>query len=278
MSKSSYECTAAATHNATCNITIYDKAGNPENCGASPANRIDTNPPTGTVKINGGAGWTNSKSVTLTLNATDEETDVEQMCISNTTSCSSWETYATSKAWTLGSTPTVYVWFKDAAGNDSTRTSDSINIDIAAPTCGTFSPHTPAWKTTWQALTFTFSVCIDEAGGSGLVPPETSCKTAAANGAVCEITIKDNAGNSTVCTSPKNRVDTIAPTCNYAGYTNSTILTVTCSDSNSGCKTSSGTISSTAKKVTLYDNAGNSCAIQCDYSKSGLITICYSAN
>lgn len=176
--------------------------------------------------------------------------------------------------------------------------SDTIYLDITAPTC-TNSGDSTSWtsgsrtiyrgcsdgqsgcstataSTTYSSTTRTATIAAytihDNAGNA------TSCPSRTANGAVCEITIKDNAGNSTVCTSPKNRVDTIAPICNYAGYTNSTILTVTCSDSNSGCKTSSGTISSTAKKVTLYDNAGNSCAIQCDYSTSGLITICYSIN
>jgi hypothetical protein len=42
------------------------------------------------------------------------------MCISNTTSCTTWEDYATGRLWTLTSgdgTKTVYAWFKDALGN-----------------------------------------------------------------------------------------------------------------------------------------------------------------
>ncbi|MEK6837896.1 MAG: fibronectin type III domain-containing protein, partial [Nanoarchaeota archaeon] len=65
------------------------------------------------------------------------------MCISNTNSCSSWETYATSKAWTLTSgdgTKTVYVWFKDSVGNANTSPySDLIILDTTAPSDGTLT-------------------------------------------------------------------------------------------------------------------------------------------
>jgi len=64
------------------------------------------------------------------------------MCISNTSSCTAWETYATTRAWTLTTgdgTKTVYVWYKDGAGNISTLYSDTIILDTTAPTNGTLS-------------------------------------------------------------------------------------------------------------------------------------------
>ena len=88
----------------------------------------DTTPPTGSVIISDNASYTNSTSVTLTLPATDLS-GVTQMCVSNTDTCTSWETYTTSKSWVLTSgdgTKTVYAWFKDAAGNISIMVSDSI--------------------------------------------------------------------------------------------------------------------------------------------------------
>jgi len=96
---------------------------------------LDTAAPTGnSVKINNNATYTNSTTVTLTL----ASTGASQMCISNTTSCSSWVTYATSKSHTIAGTAgtnTVYVWFKDAAGNQtSTYVSDDITYDGTAPT------------------------------------------------------------------------------------------------------------------------------------------------
>jgi glucose/arabinose dehydrogenase/PKD repeat protein len=99
----------------------------------------DTSPPTGTVVINGGASATNSRAVTLTLSATDALSAVTQMRFSNTgTSFSTAEAYATTKAWTLSSgagTKTVYVQYKDAAGNwSSLPITDTIVLDTTAPT------------------------------------------------------------------------------------------------------------------------------------------------
>ena len=55
----------------------------------------------------------------------------------NGTSFSTAETFATTKAWTLierGGTKTVYVQFRDAAGNWSTAATDTIVLDTTAPT------------------------------------------------------------------------------------------------------------------------------------------------
>ena len=92
----------------------------------------DLIPPSGSVSISSGVAYTALTSVTLTLSASDSSS-VPQMCISNTTLCSLWETYATSKSWTLSSgdgEKTVYVWFKDSVGNiNTTPYSDSIILD-----------------------------------------------------------------------------------------------------------------------------------------------------
>jgi glucose/arabinose dehydrogenase/PKD repeat protein len=99
----------------------------------------DTTPPTGIVVINGDAAATNSRTVTLTLSATDAENAVSQMRFSNTgSSFSKAEAYATTKSWTLSSgagTKTVYVQFKDAIGNwSSAPITDTIVLDTSAPT------------------------------------------------------------------------------------------------------------------------------------------------
>jgi glucose/arabinose dehydrogenase/chitodextrinase len=99
---------------------------------------VDNQAPTGTAVINGGAAATNSTSVTLALSATDAVTSVTQMRFSNNgTSFSAAETFAPTKAWTLSTgagTKTVYVQFKDAAGNWSTAVTDTIILDTTAPT------------------------------------------------------------------------------------------------------------------------------------------------
>jgi hypothetical protein len=105
-------------------------------------NQIDTTPPTGSISINSNDAYTKTTFVTLTLSASDTN-GVSEMCISNTNTCSSWETNAPTKPWTLASgdgTKTVYAWFKDVVGNaNSTPYSDTIVLDGTTPTDGTLS-------------------------------------------------------------------------------------------------------------------------------------------
>jgi len=104
---------------------------------------IDTTPPTGSILINSDADYTNSRSVTLNLEATDPS-GVSAMCFSNdNSSWSDWEAYATSKSWTLTSgdgTKRVYVKFKDSAGNVSKAYSDTIILDTTPPKVAITSP------------------------------------------------------------------------------------------------------------------------------------------
>ena len=99
----------------------------------------DTTPPTGTIKINNGAQYTNSTSVTLALSAQDNPggSGLSQMQFSNNNSTwSTPEAYATTKTWTLASgdgTKTVYVKYKDVAGNWSTAVSSTIILDTTLP-------------------------------------------------------------------------------------------------------------------------------------------------
>lgn len=96
----------------------------------------DTTPPSSTsILVNNGDAYTTSASVSLALTATD----ATQMYITNSAGCASggsWETYSTSKTWTLGQingVATVYVSFVDSTGNTSSCISDSIVHDSIAP-------------------------------------------------------------------------------------------------------------------------------------------------
>jgi hypothetical protein len=85
---------------------------------------VDTTAPTGSVVINGGASSIArraSATVTLALSATDDVSGVGGMMLSNRADFAgaSWQTYATSATWTLDNNSTVYVRFKDNAGNVS---------------------------------------------------------------------------------------------------------------------------------------------------------------
>jgi hypothetical protein len=120
-------------------------------------------PPTGFITINSGDASTNSTTVTLTLPCSDS-TGCLQMCISNTSSCSSWESFFSTKTWTLTAgdgTKTVYAWFKNSIGNENTLPySDSILLDTP-PTTTALPPG--SIYNTGQSVTLTCS----DGGGSG---------------------------------------------------------------------------------------------------------------
>jgi hypothetical protein len=100
---------------------------------------IDRTGPTGSVVINAGAARTNDNVVTLTLSATDAS-GVSSMCIAEGTTCSTFVAYATSSSFTLtraDGTRTVSAYFKDALGNLSAVTSDTIIFDGTKPIDGT---------------------------------------------------------------------------------------------------------------------------------------------
>ncbi|MDD5135749.1 MAG: immunoglobulin domain-containing protein, partial [Candidatus Omnitrophica bacterium] len=107
----------------------------------------DTTPPTGTIRINDGAAITNNGSVRLTLSATDAGSGMgagSQMKFSSEgTYWSTEEAYGTAKSWGLlagDGTRTVYVKFKDVAGNWSNAISASIIVDTTAPVIAITSP------------------------------------------------------------------------------------------------------------------------------------------
>ena len=101
---------------------------------------LDMTLPTGTITLNSGATYSNSASVTLTLLCSDTN-GCSQMQFSNDNSTwSTAEGYAASKTWTLANndgSKTVYVKFKDNAGNWSNASSATIILDITAPSGGT---------------------------------------------------------------------------------------------------------------------------------------------
>jgi hypothetical protein len=87
--------------------------------------------PTGDISINSDKTYTATNTANLSLPATDDLTDVTLMMVCNNSSFTSctWENYSSTKSWTVTSgegNKTVYVKFKDGAGNISSVYSDSI--------------------------------------------------------------------------------------------------------------------------------------------------------
>lgn len=88
--------------------------------------------PTGTVSIDGGATFVTNRNVTLTLSATDNSAVTGMRFNNDGGDWTDWETFTTSKAWTLGTnngTRTVSVQYRDVALNTSATISASIQLD-----------------------------------------------------------------------------------------------------------------------------------------------------
>lgn len=96
----------------------------------------DTDTPTGTISINAGALATTSQDVVLALSAQDATSGVGEISLSNDgQTWEPWQRYSESLEWKLSSgdgPKTVYVRFKDYAGNVSAPVSRSIRLDSAA--------------------------------------------------------------------------------------------------------------------------------------------------
>ena len=102
-------------------------------------NVAETDLPTGSVEINGGAALTGAGDVTLGLAWDDGDgSGVAKMRFSNDGAVwSAWENPAASKAWTLAAGDgykTVRAQFRDKAGNISLTYSDYIVVDTTPPT------------------------------------------------------------------------------------------------------------------------------------------------
>jgi YD repeat-containing protein len=104
----------------------YDKAGNRLAI-------LDTRPPQGSITA---PTSTSSTNITLTLSCTDNVACTEMQFSNDGSSWSELEPYNTTTAWTLicgDGQKTVYVKFKDAAGNWSTTYQANIVLDTGCP-------------------------------------------------------------------------------------------------------------------------------------------------
>ena len=119
----------------------------------------DTVAPTGSIVINSGNNYTNSRTVTLTLSANDATSGVSQMRFYET-AWSAWVTYANTYTYTLTSAndgaKTISAQFKDNAGLVSSSSSDTIVLDTSAPT-GSISINGGADYTTSTSVTLSLT-------------------------------------------------------------------------------------------------------------------------
>ena len=118
--------------NNTLEYWSVDVAGNEETHRFLTGIKLDKTAPTGSVIINNEDNSTASPSVILALSANDSSGVAQMRFSNNGTDWTSWETYVTSKNWTLSSgdgEKVVYVQFKDTAGWVSESFSDAIRLN-----------------------------------------------------------------------------------------------------------------------------------------------------
>ncbi|XGC79866.1 hypothetical protein ACES2L_11050 [Bdellovibrio bacteriovorus] len=148
----------------------------------------DTVAPTAsTFVIAGGASAVSSLNTTLAMTATS----AAEMYISNTscTADGAWETFATSKNWTLATsdaTNTVYFKVRDLAGNESSCLNDSILHDSVVPTVTIDAPLASVWINNANKSAFPLSGTCSEVGGTVSIKvtgqaPTTSTTCSASN-------------------------------------------------------------------------------------------------
>ena len=161
-------------------------------CGKSKKIVDKTAPSNPSITINNGAASTTSTAVTISLSASDD-VGVRGYCVSESsttpsvsdscwTSVISATSYSSSVSFTLSggsvgnNTNTVYVWFKDNAGNISSSASDSITLtvsDTTAPSNPSVSINSDAASTTSTAVTISLSAS-DDVGVRGYCVSESS--------------------------------------------------------------------------------------------------------
>lgn len=232
---------------------FIDSAGNTSDAAASII--VDTSAPQGTVAIDGGAAYTTSTVVQLTLSA---PSDVQQVAFAEGASLdcatASYESFAATKTMSLGGqgARTVTVCFKDGAGLTASA-SDGIVVD-GAPPSGTLSIDGGASYARSATVTLSLSVSNDVVAMAVANGVSLDCGAAQYESFVAsrqwlldagqgiqsvQVCVRDAAGNQTLI-GDSIEVDTLAPTGvtlkvnGGASYTASSdvTLSVTGSDAN----------------------------------------------
>jgi hypothetical protein len=230
---------------ATVYVKYRDGAGNESACISDTITHDNIAPNSTSISIAAAATYTTTTSITLTLAASG----ASEMYITNTATCSAggtWESYSTSKTWTLGqtnATATVYVKFRDEAGNESACLSDSISHDSTAPSSTTLAINASEYTTstsvtlnlsaTGASEMYITNTAACSADGSWESYSTSKAWTLGQTNSLATVYVKfrDLAGNESSCISDTITHDTIAPTStsiaiNASEYTNSTSATL----------------------------------------------------
>ena len=142
-------------------VRFIDAAGN-VSLAYSATILLDTNPPSGTITINGGATYATNATVTLGLSASSDA--AEMQFSDDGVTYAAPVPFANSVQYALpggDGLKRVYVKFIDGAGNVSTPVSSAITLDTAAPTGGTIVINGGAPRT--NSLTVSLALSASDA-------------------------------------------------------------------------------------------------------------------
>lgn len=132
---------------------------------------VDNSAPTGSVTINGGASRTNSTAATLALSAADANGVVQMQFSKDGVNYFVFEPYATTRNVTLlpgDGAKSIFVRFKDSAGNVSAPVTAGITLDSTRPT------GTIAFSTANPTSSATGSLALTAADASGVTQMQFS--------------------------------------------------------------------------------------------------------
>jgi RHS repeat-associated protein len=196
--------------------TASDEAGN--TAAASARILYDITGPTGSIAVSNGATVTNSGRVQLALNSTDGSGVTQMRFSADGTNWGDATAYGSATPWDLGAgdgTRTIYVQFRDGAGNWSVATSVTITLDTTPPVV----TATPAGAIFRSAQSVTLAA--NEAATiyytlDGSTPTENSTvytqPLAIPASATLRFFAKDTAGNSSQPATESYTIDTVPPT------------------------------------------------------------------
>ena len=164
-------------------LVVQDAVGNSKSVSLD-SFTIDTIPPTlASISLAGGASTTNTYSVNVSINASDENSGLAGLHLNETASTpnvnSSWSTYSSSASFTLSSgsvgSRQVFGWVKDNAGNISAFATDGITInDTTGPVISSFSLDSGNAYTNSDSVALTIAASDDALGISAYFSSEES--------------------------------------------------------------------------------------------------------
>ena len=207
---------------------LEDKWGNQGDCTSRSFTHDTIAPTSPSLGIGGSATHVNTTSVTLQTSATG----ASEMYVTNSSGCNdggSWVSYSATLSWEIaqtGGTATVYMKFRDEAGNETSCISDTVVHDVTAPTGGSLSISSGNSYSTSSSVTLGLSVtgasemyitnssgCSTGGTWEAYSTTKTGWTLGSSNGtARVYVKYRDEAGNESACSDDSIVHDSSAPT------------------------------------------------------------------